>query len=748
MTKIHNGLFIAILLFCYENNLLFSQGHSIIPEPKKIKVLEGYISFQDTITYSSENEIPAIDFLASHLKKYCSIVLDETHTNADLQFKKINAGKENQHQLSINENGVKLNYNSEESAYHACASLVQMIESIDNGIRFSHVHIKDFPDFEWRGLHLDCSRHFFEVNEVKRFIDVMAMYKYNRFHWHLTDDQGWRIEIKQYPKLTEVGAWRHRTVEGHYSKTPRTWNDNRHGGFYTQEDVKEIVRYAAQKSIVVVPEIELPGHSMAALAAYPELGCLDSTFKVPGLWGVFDDIYSPKESTFKFLENVLDEVIPLFPSEFIHIGGDEAPKTRWKEDPYCQKLIDSLNLKDEHGLQSYFIRRIEKYLNSKGKQIIGWDEILEGGLAPNAAVMSWRGESGGIQAAKQKHKVVMTPTSHCYFDYYQSSHSGEPLAIGGFLPLDKVYKYSPIPEKLPRSKRKYILGAQANLWTEYMPTMDHVLYMTYPRSLALIEKTWSRKAPTFTEFEQKLYSSHFSFMESWNVPFSKASLDVKISVTSNTPGHVNILCESSDSTAKIFYSINGKASNYIFPIDLRSGKKDSLIVIKSWAEGEQGKSRITEKIVLLHQSVGAKISFITPPHNKFSVGGSITLVDGVLGDKPWKGDQWLGYSGDTVLIHFNFEEKKNLTNFKIGFLEDNGSWIYLPHNIHLEKKIDGKWVVFINANVSAEQNSLRLNERLNEIRIRILPNDKIEDGKPGGSHDPWLFIDEIRFEWK
>jgi len=411
-------------------------------------------------------------------------------------------------------------------------------------------------------------------------------------------------------------------------------------------------------------------------------------------------------------------------------------------------LIDSLNLKDEHGLQSYFIGRIEKYLNSKGKKIIGWDEILEGGLAPNAAVMSWRGESGGIEAAKQKHKVVMTPTSHCYFDYYQSSHSGEPLAIGGFLPLEKVYRYSPIPKKLSRSKRKYILGAQANLWTEYMPTMDHVLYMTYPRALALIEKTWSRKAPKHAVFEKKLYSNHFQFLKEWFIPFSKTSLDVKIHTTSNTPGKVTIHCEAPDSTANIFISVNGQESNYNSPIQLNSGNKGSLIVIQSRAEGKQGNSRTTEKNILLHQSVGANIIFITPPSKNFSVGGSMTLVDGVIGDRPWKGNQWLGYSGDTVLIHFDFQEKKNLTNFKIGFLKDNGSWIYLPRSIYLEKKIEGKWHVFINAHVSGEQNSLRLNENIEEIRVRIIPYDKIKEGKPDGSHDPWLFMDEIRFEWK
>lgn len=741
--KLFTSLLLSLLVNC-----TFSQHHYIIPEPKRINVFENIIYFKDTITYNIEKEIPAVSFLINYMRDKFGVIVEKSKFKADLQFIKTKSSKENLHKISINKNGVKLKYNSNEAAFHACVSLIQLVKLNSKGIQFSHANIKDFPDFEWRGLHLDCSRHFFTVNNVKQFIDIMAMYKYNRFHWHLTDDQGWRIEIKQYPKLTEIGAWRNKTVEGHYSKTPRTWNEERYGGFYTQEDIKEIVEYAQNKSIIVVPEIELPGHSMAALSAYPELGCLDTKYSVPGLWGVFDDIYSPKESTFIFLENVLDEVIELFPSKFIHIGGDEAPKTIWEKDPYCQKLIDSLTLKDEHGLQSYFIGRIEKYLNSKGRQIIGWDEILEGGLAPNAAVMSWRGESGGIQAAKERHEVVMTPTSHCYFDYYQSSHKNEPLAIGGFLPLEKVYEYSPLPEQLPRNKRKYILGAQANVWTEYMPTMDHVLRMTYPRALALIEKTWSRKGPSFNDFENKLYSYHFGFLESHDVPFSKASLDVKASVFTKEPGKLSVTFEAPDLSAKIYYTFNGDTITYNSEVNLQSSQKDSLITLKSWAIGQKGKSRMTEKSILLHQSIGLDIPFLTPPHPKFSIGGSMTLVDGVIGDRPWKGDQWLGYSGDTILIQFNFEGLKNLKRIQLGFLEDNGSWIYLPENIHLEKMINGEWTVFLNSLVNSEQNSLRLNENLDKIRVRILPSDKIDQGKPGVGHDPWTFIDEIRFEWK
>ena len=313
----------------------------------------------------------------------------------------------------------------------------------------------------------------------------------NTFHWHLTEDQGWRIEIKKYPKLQEIAAFRKETLIGHYNDQPHQFDGKPYGGFYTQEQIKEVVAYAKTRQVTIIPEIEMPGHSQAAIAAYPELGCSGEQVEVATKWGVFDEVYCPKESTFKFLEDVIDEVVALFPGKYIHIGGDEAPKTNWKNCEYCQKLIKKEGLKDEHGLQSYFIARMEKYINTKGKQIIGWDEILEGGLAPNATVMSWRGTSGAVQAAKEGHDVILTPGSHCYFDHYQSENENEPLAIGGFLPLEKVYHFNPIPEGLTDKEATYVLGAQGNVWTEYMQTEKQVEYMAFPRAVALSEVLWS-----------------------------------------------------------------------------------------------------------------------------------------------------------------------------------------------------------------------------------------------------------------
>jgi hexosaminidase len=352
--------------------------------------------------------------------------------------------------------------------------------------------IEDEPRFAYRGMHLDVGRHFFPVSFIKRYIDLIAMYKMNTFHWHLTEDQGWRIEIKKYPRLAEVGSRRAETIlEKNFD--PYVGDGIPYGGYYTQDEIREVVAYAQSRYVTVIPEIELPGHSTAALAAYPELACTDGPFEVSTRWGVHEEIYCPKEETFAFLEDVLTEVMELFPSRYIHIGGDEAPKRRWVESDVAQAVIRREGLADEHELQSYFIRRIESFLLAHDRRLIGWDEILEGGLAPQATVMSWRGMAGGIEAARQGHDVVMTPTSHVYFDYYQGDREYEPLAIGGFTPLEKVYEFEPVPEELTAQEAQHVLGAQGNVWTEYIKTTDHVEYMAVPRMLALAEVVWSPK---------------------------------------------------------------------------------------------------------------------------------------------------------------------------------------------------------------------------------------------------------------
>jgi hexosaminidase len=369
------------------------------------------------------------------------------------------------------------------------------------------VVIEDQPRFRWRGGHLDVSRHFMPKEFVKKYIDLLALHKMNSFHWHLTEDQGWRIEIRKYPRLTEVGAWRKETLVGRYESDPlkRVFDGRRHGGFYTQEDVREIVAYAAARHVNVVPEIEMPGHVQAAIAAYPWLGVTGDSLDVWTLWGVSENILNPTDSTVAFMQDVLTEVLELFPGRFIHVGGDEAPKTQWKASPTVQARIRALGLKDEHEMQSWFIRQMDEFLTKKGRRLIGWDEILEGGLAPNATVMSWRGTAGGIAAARAGHDVVMAPTSHTYLDYYQSAdQANEPLAIGGFVPLDTVYAFEPTAG-LSAEDAKRVLGAQGQLWSEYLPGPKQVEYMAFPRMAALAEVTWTPAARRdFGDFTTRL----------------------------------------------------------------------------------------------------------------------------------------------------------------------------------------------------------------------------------------------------
>ena len=356
-------------------------------------------------------------------------------------------------------------------------------------------------------------------SKIKKYIDALAMLKFNTFHWHLTEDQGWRIEIKKYPKLNTIGSYRDSTLVGHYTDKPVKYDKKKYGGYYSQKEVKDIVAFAKSREVLIIPEIEMPGHAQAAIASYPFLSCEQKQIGVASTWGVFKDIYCTRESTFTFLEDVIDEVMDLFPGKYIHIGGDEAPKNRWKKCNDCQNLIKSEKLKDEHELQSYFITRMEKYINSNGKKIIGWDEILDGGLAPNATVMSWRGESGGIKAAQMGHEVIMSPNANLYFDHYQSKKEGEPIAIGGFTPIEEVYNYNPIPKELDENDKKYIIGAQANVWTEYMNSSDHVEYMVFPRILALSEVLWSSNRTNFIEFKSRA-KKYFKRLDKLDVNYS------------------------------------------------------------------------------------------------------------------------------------------------------------------------------------------------------------------------------------
>ncbi len=503
---------------------------SIIPQPDSMVVEGGNFMLGGSVAIAANDDETkhVAGFLIEYLKtKDISASVGE-EGKIMLQIDQTEDAKE-AYSLNIDENQIIVQAGSGAGLFYGVQSLIQIIGTTDGQLPI--VEIQDKPRFVYRGLHLDVARNMFPVVFIKKYIDMMSHFKFNTFHWHLTEDQGWRIEIKQYPKLQEVAAYRDETVVGHAITKTREqakYDGKRYGGYYTQEEVNEVVTYAAERYITVIPEIELPGHSQAALAAYPELGCTGGPYKTATTWGVFDDIYcAGKETTFEFLENVFDEVLPLFPSTYVHIGGDEAPKTKWEKCPHCQKRIKDEGLTDEHELQSYFVQRMEKYLNSKGKTIIGWDEILEGGLAPNAVVMSWRGEEGGIEAAKQNHDVIMTPVSWCYLDYYQADPETEPLAIGGDLPVEKVYSYEPIPHELTNDEAKHILGAQCNLWSEYITSTDYAEYMVYPRAIAMSEVVWSQKEKKdYENFVNRLRDIK-PLLDTWNINYAKHVFESK-----------------------------------------------------------------------------------------------------------------------------------------------------------------------------------------------------------------------------
>lgn len=522
-----------VILFLLGVLLLTGCGHkkvapetpTIVPRPVSLHLGDDQLVLKNTvdIVASSADEKNVAGFLQEYLKgrSITASVVDKSSSEGKITLASVDTLADEAYAVVVNGGGVVIAANTGAGIFYGAQTLMQLFP-VDpaNGNNLPFVSISDNPRFSYRGLHLDVCRHMFPVSFVKKYIDLLAYHKFNRFHWHLTEDQGWRIEIKKYPKLQEIAAYRKETLVGNYGSGK--YDGQRYGGFYTQEEVKDIVKYAADRYVTIVPEIEMPGHAVAALTAYPNLGCTGGPYEVRTTWGVADDVFcAGKEETFAFLQDVLDEVVPLFPGKYVHVGGDECPKTRWEKCPHCQKRIKTEKLKDEHALQSYFVQRIEKYLNGKGKQIIGWDEILEGGLAPNATVMSWRGEEGGIAAAKQGHDVIMTPGNWCYFDHYQDTTKTEPLAIGGYTPVSQVYSYEPLPEQLSAEESKHVLGAQANLWTEYIGTPEYAEYMAYPRACALAEVVWSPKeSKSYDDFVKRM-ATHVKRLEQLKVNYAK-----------------------------------------------------------------------------------------------------------------------------------------------------------------------------------------------------------------------------------
>lgn len=613
----------AVLLSACSGNT--PNRYNLIPLPQEMKPAEGKFKLNaKTTIYIPQGEAAYKEVATLFAKHFeaasgmsLTIIEGSEHSSNAIHFSMLKddeLGNEG-YLLNVSTGGVEILSHTAAGAFYAVQTLYQLLPPQIHSKQKQSVTwtipcvvINDHPRFTYRGMHLDVVRHFASVDFVKKYIDMLALHKMNTFHWHLTDDQGWRIEIKSHPKLTEIGAKRKETLVGSYSDTyPQVYDGKEHGGYYTQEEVKEVIEYARQRFVTVIPEIEMPGHALAALSAYPELACTDGPFEAATKWGVFEDVFCPKEETFRMLEDVLTEVIELFPSQYIHIGGDECPKTRWKTCKYCQALMKKEKLKNEEELQSYFIKRIEKFIASKGRKLVGWDEILEGGLPEEATVMSWRGIQGGIVAAEQGHDVIMTPTTHCYLDYFDYDPYFEPLGIGGYIPIEKVYSFEPIPEELSADKQKHILGVQGNMWTEYTPTAADVEHRVFPRALAIAEVAWTGKErKDYYDFAKRL-KGYMPHLDVYGVNYSKNIFSIVAVPSYNAEtNQLTVALTNQYDTTAVRYTLDGsipteKSAVYTQPIAI-----EGRVTIKAGTfEGGKLLGRIFEREYVAHKALGA-----------------------------------------------------------------------------------------------------------------------------------------------
>lgn len=694
---------IYLFLVCCLSTTLSATEYNIIPYPQQLIPKAGSFTFNKRTVVLCSFQNPEIHRLAKQFTDQIELVsgmklvirdINQTDTANTVIFQSTSLSENSEaYALIISPKTIRIVANTANGYFYGLQTIYQLLPAEVYGKKRIEgrkwsvpcAQITDAPRFGYRGMHLDVCRHFFPVEFIKKYLDAMSIHKFNTFHWHLTDDQGWRIEINKYPRLTEIGSRRDETLIGYYyERLPQQYDGKSYGGFYTQKQAREIVAYAKDRFITVIPEIELPGHAEAAIASYPFLSCTpDSTIKVATKWGIFKEVYCPNDSTFKFLENVLTEIMDIFPSNYIHIGGDECLKDRWKESPECQSLIKKLNLKDENGLQSYFVERVEKFVNSKGRQIIGWDEILDGGLAPNATVMSWRGMAGGIAAAQSGHDVIMTPGAFCYFDKYQADPANEPTTIGGYLPLKSVYQFEPVPPELTLEETKHILGAQANVWTEYMPTSESVEYMSFPRASAMSEVAWGSKGNRNWESFRRRMPADFERYAQLNIHPSKAFYDVQFQsmITADKKLQVSLLCDYSD--VQIQYNFNGTTPtvNDALYLNSLSLNRSSVITAACFVKGKMiGKP--LSKSYLVSKLTG--LSYTTNVNNTWYDGGSQNaLTDGIMGNTKVY-TQWVGIgNGTDGEIKVDMLTAQNIERFSVGLLNAPAMKVKFPVEIQL-----------------------------------------------------------------
>lgn len=796
-------LLALLLLTC---TLAAKAQFNIVPQPVKAVAEKGsfQLSSKTTLVLLDQGEQITANFLNDYLERFYGFRLktakEATSNYIRLVTRRfIRPGTEGKYSLQVRSNTISIEGDTYQGTFYGVQTLIQLLPLTRAAtLTIPAATIEDQPRFKYRGLHLDVGRHFMPLDFIKKYIDYIAMHKMNYFHWHLTEDQGWRIEIKKYPRLTEVGGWRNGTIIGRY---PGKGNDNiQYGGFYTQDQVREIVDYAAKRYVTIIPEIEMPGHSSAAIAAYPWLSCFpDEKTRIPEnmiseaskkatgklvqeTWGVFDDVFcAGKDSTFKFLEDVLDEVIPLFPGPYVHVGGDECPKSNWKRCPNCQRRIKENNLKDEHELQSYFIQRMEKYINSKGKTIIGWDEILEGGLAPNAIVMSWRGEKGGIEAAIENHQVIMTPGNYVYLDHTQTKNE-DSVVIGGYTPLDEIYGYDPVPKELPAEKHSFIMGAQGNVWTEYMHGPEKVEYMVFPRVAALSEVLWSPKEKKdYKNFESRL-PVIFKRYDLWDVNYSKAYYDIKASIIP-APGNKGVLwkLETSkpmpivvvDSSTAVSGAAKKDAEgskgvissgqgvsrvSYKTPVPVTKNKTlMARNVVSRDAKGNPQYGPLVTQKFYFNKATGKKITLATPPSSSYpGNNGAFGLINGAYSEKGISSTEWLGWSGPDMEATIDLVAPVKFSAVSIHTMEQNGGWIYLPASVEVFTSKDGKKFTSAGTATSFEKDKSGFASGFMKlgfapvtaryIKVVAKTYGKIPEGKAGAGNPAWLFVDEIQVD--
>ncbi len=765
--------FIFVFHFVFICNFLIvcAQGNNIrefpiIPKPKAIQVVGGnYETSQiEVLVVPSKNDEAirmgkAIQSLLQlpdlKIKKISGTILPKPKS-ISLSLIKMD-DKPEYYKIHVTKNGLWIQASKPAGWFYALQTLTQLVElsemsTIKNRL-LPYCIIEDEAFFPYRGLHLDVGRHFYPVAFIKQYLDLMARFKYNTFHWHLTEDQGWRIEIKKFPKLTQIGSVRKKTLIGHASDFPERYDSTEYKGFYTQEEIKEVIRYAAERYIEIIPEIEMPGHSTAALAAYPEFSCSKNPVEVASQWGVYNTgIYCTKDTSLWFVKEILEEVCNLFPGRYIHIGGDECTKENWKACDQCQAIKRRQNLKSEEELQSYFIRSIEIFLNKKGKQLIGWDEILEGGLAPNATIMSWRGTEGGIAAAKQKHGVIMCPGTHCYFDHYQSLNPNEPLAIGGYTSLSKTYSFNPIPTELKPDETKYILGAQGNVWTEYMTDASKVWYMAYPRAIALAEVNWTDPVnKNYTSFLNRL-QSHIPWFKNKGMSITQGMLDLDYTSYNSPEGVVFIFRRPAMEGKILLESLQdgNLISEYL--------KQDSFIMknpvtFKTWFQLENGTLGRSLSIQYNHHlAAGKKVEIKESPSHRYFSGDVSVLINGI--DAPaqkYGGPEWIGFDeGKDVNATIDLGKADTIKSVSFQFFHNPGSWIHRPNSLEIRMSEDG---INYQEAIKYQINQTEIkylkpsipipNTYARYLKLSIKNHGIIAEGLPGAGKGAWLFVGEI-----